>query len=290
MPKSSWATHRFEKRDGMRHCTEPGCGASFQLNTSTDGLKKHFKNRHKAEAIALGFLDAPVLVAGAAVAADGPHSSQDSVVDMQLDDGASAAAASRPAPYAPSSGSKRSRSECASVSSPAAASAKRQQTLKSAFVGVNNAALCPAVALCFASNHIAYNVADSSSFAAMCHALRNSSCAIPKRTAVKAGISQLAVQLREEVLLRLSSKGSAAAASAAAAPPVRSQSVLEAAMRCLLESYIAQHGITLAVFDRGSRYWNNDRRNALQSALPPGGYMLDDAITSIRDMLEEQNE
>lgn len=82
----------------------------------------------------------------------------------------------------------------------------------------------------------------------------------------------------------------ASAASAAAAPAVRSQSLLDGDMRSLLDSYIAEHAITLAAFRRNCRYWNNDRRNALQAALPAGGYVVDDAITAIKHILDEQHE
>lgn len=217
MPKAGWATLCLEKRDGMRHCLEQGCTATFELTTATGGLRKHFEKKHREKAIALGFLSRERPIFASAAAADAAdagsaaaHSSQDSVIDMQLDDGASASAAA-PARPSPSSGSKRSHSDCASVASPVAAGSavKRQTTLKSALAGSNNAALVPAVALCFASNHIAYNVASSPSFSAMCKALRNSTCAIPQRNAVKAGVGFLAVAVKEKVLQRLSSQGSA---------------------------------------------------------------------------------
>jgi hypothetical protein len=82
----------------------------------------------------------------------------------------------------------------------------------------------------------------------------------------------------------------ASASSAAAAAPARSQSMLEGDMRAVLEEYIAEHHITLVAFAARSRYWNNDRRNALQSVLPRGGYVVDDAIASIRSILHEQHE
>jgi len=62
--------------------------------------------------------------------------------------------------------------------------------------------------------------------------------------------------------------------------------MLDADMRLLLENYIAQHAISLESFQRSRRYWNNDRRNALQAALPAGGYVLHDAIAAIRSILD----
>jgi len=214
MPKRSWATDRFVKRDGMRHCLEQGCTATFELTTSTDGLKKHFQKQHKEAAVKLGLLPVPIFAAAfsaaAAAGAAAAASSQDSVVDMVLDDDESAAATPSLRP-SPNSGSKRSIGDNSSsaVSAAQVPAAKRQLTLKSALAGSNNAALIPAVALCFASNHIAYNVASSPTFIAMCKVLRSSTCAVPQRKAVKAGVSALAASVKEKVLLQLSNKSSA---------------------------------------------------------------------------------
>ena len=96
------------------------------------------------------------------------------------------------------------------------------------------------------------------------------------------------------------SAGNAAASSAAAAAaavaspaatataPVRSQTILDSEMRQLLERYIEEHHITL-VSIANRRYWNGDRRNPLQIAIGPGGYLIDYAIAAIKGILEEQH-
>jgi hypothetical protein len=83
---------------------------------------------------------------------------------------------------------------------------------------------------------------------------------------------------------------SSAAAAAAPAAPNRSQSMLDGEMRAVLDTYIADHHITLAAFAPRSRYWNGDRCNALQNALPAGGYVVQEAITAIKSILDEQHE
>jgi hypothetical protein len=88
-------------------------------------------------------------------------------------------------------------------------SVKRQSTLKNSFAGSSNAALPAAMALCFASNHMAHNIADSPSFIALCSAIRSSTCVVPQRRALKAAVESLAVQMKEEVLLRLRSSSCA---------------------------------------------------------------------------------
>src|SRR4051794_9847214 len=62
------------------------------------------------------------------------------------------------------------------------------------------------------------------------------------------------------------------AATAAAAAPVRSQTIIDSEMRQLLERYIEEHHITLVPI-ANRRYWNGDRRNPLQIAIGPGGYL-----------------
>jgi hypothetical protein len=79
-------------------------------------------------------------------------------------------------------------------------------------------------------------------------------------------------------------------AGAAAAGPLRSQSQIDDKMRKVLEAYITEHTVTLHCFKKNSRYWNNDRQNALQAALFAGGYVITDAIDMIKQILEEQHD
>ena len=111
---------------------------------------------------------------------------------MQLDnaDGSSVVAASA----APA---KRAGSELS------AHSAKRQLTMRDALAASSNLTLHEQTALFFATNHIAYNVADSASFRSFCDTIRSTTAPPPHRRALKSAVASLAERLHTRVVQRI---------------------------------------------------------------------------------------
>lgn len=209
-------TH-FAVRDGRRFCLQPSCKAAFALTTGATTLEAHFIREHKDIASQLKLAEkarggsagaaAPAIHFAAPAAATTPVSSQSSAGSVvYMADAVQNCASSSAA------GDKRALSALSSVaSSPAAkrvtvmVAGSAQRSLHSAFMSGGNAALAEATALFFATNHIAYHVADSSSFLAFCSAVRCSNTAPPKRRVVKSAVTQLALNMKADVLQRLRS-------------------------------------------------------------------------------------
>jgi hypothetical protein len=80
-----------------------------------------------------------------------------------------------------------------------------QTTLQHTFAVSSNAQVLKQMALFFADNHIAHNVASSPSFRAFVDAVRVSTCDLPHRNGVKSAISSLADEMREKLWVRLRS-------------------------------------------------------------------------------------
>ena len=78
-----------------------------------------------------------------------------------------------------------------------------QTTLPFAFASSGRISAARQMALCFATNRIAYNVADNPTFRAFCDAVRLSNSALPSRRALKEETSALADDMRKQVLTRL---------------------------------------------------------------------------------------
>jgi cytochrome c-type biogenesis protein CcmH/NrfF len=78
-----------------------------------------------------------------------------------------------------------------------------QQTVYASLHAAGNALLAPAAARLFARHGLPHRLADSKEMAAFLLAVRRSTCPPPKRAAIKEAQTQLAADLREEVIARL---------------------------------------------------------------------------------------
>jgi hypothetical protein len=86
--------------------------------------------------------------------------------------------------------------------------AKRQLTLHASLTHSANSNVLQSMALAFATNHIAHNVASSATFRAFLDAVRRSTVPLPARDGLKTHISQLAADMRAQVLERLRASSS----------------------------------------------------------------------------------
>jgi hypothetical protein len=80
-----------------------------------------------------------------------------------------------------------------------------QFTLSQSFLPSTNAVVAKQMALFFATNHISHHIADSDTFRAFCDALRSSTVSLPSRKSLKASISKLSDEMREQLWGRLRS-------------------------------------------------------------------------------------
>lgn len=85
-----------------------------------------------------------------------------------------------------------------------------QFTLSQSFLPSTNAVVAKQMALFFATNHISHHIADSDTFRAFCDALRSSTVSLPSRKSLKASISKLSDEMREQLWGRLRSEKSPA--------------------------------------------------------------------------------
>jgi len=180
------------------------CPLSYSLRSGHGTLHDHMKSKHSHKLA--NDASQPAAAAAAAAAASGHGHASDadecSSITAAAPYAGGAAAASAPFSPAPSAGSKRSSSAVSSLLESQPKGAK-QQTLLSAFSSSANSSLVQQTALFFATNHIAYNVADSASFRSFCAALRGSTAAVPGRRAVKNAVADLAESTRSAVVQRI---------------------------------------------------------------------------------------
>ncbi|MGA8137581.1 MAG: DUF domain-containing protein [Pseudomonas gingeri] len=96
-------------------------------------------------------------------------------------------------------------SKRAAVRTPSTAErpAKRQLTLTQSLLHAANPHVLSNMALFFATNHIAYNVASSETFRAFIDSVRRSSVELPGREGLKTEMAALAADMRSQVLQRL---------------------------------------------------------------------------------------
>lgn len=203
LPKKFVVATWFVIRDNApnkRHCKL--CDSAYALTSANSTLKRHVQGAHPI-AFERGTPALPVAASAARLESDAMELSSVS------GEGAAAAAAAAPSSQAQFTASvlqKRSQTVASLNSSECSSAAPRplkQQKLTESNAAAHNKQLAKAVALCFASNHIAYNVADSASFAAMLEAARGSTIVFPKRTAVKTALGQVEASLREQVIARI---------------------------------------------------------------------------------------
>ena len=165
------------------------CPLSYSLRSGHGTLHDHMKSKHSHKLA--NDASQPAAAAAAAAAASGHGHASDadecSSITAAAPYAGGAAAASAPFSPAPSAGSKRSSSAVSSLLESQPKGAK-QQTLLGAFSSSANSSLVQQTALFFATNHIAYHVADSASFRSLCAAQRTLRCDLEGR--VRTGIRQ----------------------------------------------------------------------------------------------------
>ena len=183
---------RFVRGEQKRCCKY--CARPYSMKSGHGTLSDHMNAQHKSK------LTPPTVAAAAATASQEVEDSSD-MFDMTQSPQTGAAAAAAAASSSSSVLQSPKRAASAVFSEPE--SVKRQTTLPSMLAAASNASLPEQVALFFAANHIAYNVADSATFIALCHALRNSSAPPPRRTAVKNAVGTLADKMRTAVVQRI---------------------------------------------------------------------------------------
>jgi hypothetical protein len=175
-------------RDGVQKRQCNACKNLYGIGTGNGTLKTHYESKHF-------FTLTRYLRAEAAVEAPLIDSISDSSLSV-----VSASPARAPAAAAAANPLKRSFS---AVTVHSGDSKHTQQTITQGFIAPNNQALHKATAPFFATNHIAYNIADSASFRTFVAAVRSSSKPAPNRKAIKRSITELAGSIKNEVLTGL---------------------------------------------------------------------------------------
>jgi uncharacterized C2H2 Zn-finger protein len=166
----------------------------IRKNGGTGTLRGHVNRAHHAlfEAWVQAARIAPPAIAAAAAAS--AAASRD-VVDDDSD-----------VQSVPSTPRKRTSSAyigSGSSASVQSSSKSRTRTISTMYAPLHSAALPAAIARCFATNHIAYNVASSPSFLALIDTARGCTDPMPQRKAVKTAIQLSARAMRARLLQRL---------------------------------------------------------------------------------------
>jgi hypothetical protein len=169
--------------NGMRHCNHCSSQYSLPKGGGSGSLRKHVKLHHVAHFEVWQAARIAPPAAAAAAAVDASRDNESDVISV------------------PSTPSRRTASACSG--SGGSAQSKRQRTLSGMFAPLQSAALPAALARCFATNHIAYNVASSPSFLALVDVLRGSIAPVPQRNAVKSAMQVSARAMRARLLQRL---------------------------------------------------------------------------------------
>jgi hypothetical protein len=192
----------FTVSGGYALCNQLGCQKKyvFLKGHGTGTLTQHMEKHHTALFFKMNSSPAPAPAAVCAAAAASSSSSSlklPSPMDLREDDNCSNTTSAEVGRH------KRISASSEFTSPPA----KRNATYTQRNIGCLLASGTPLVehtALYFATNHIAYNVADTPSFKSFCAALReHSDTRLPSRRALKAGVSVLADKLRSQVIERI---------------------------------------------------------------------------------------
>lgn len=185
LPSALYTLEVNERGEKSRYlCKQCTKAYPYVAHGSTSNLKAHYQSKHPA---ALGEYQARKQQAAAA-------DEEMSVVTTSSAFSSSASVASPP----PSK-----RAAAAAADGDAGSSVKRAKQSTISFQPSANTVVLKQMALFFATNYIAFNVASSDTFRAFADALRFSSMPLPGREGLKTEVSKLEAEMRTELLRRL---------------------------------------------------------------------------------------
>ena len=253
-------------------CKQVGCHSSYSFSSTGGTLSKHYKVSHPKVWATLH----PVLVL-AIVAPAVAHNGHEGM-DIEDDTRSYPAAAAAPAASVSSGSQKRYRSPDSIRSPPKrtnTVASATQPTLQTAFTALNNTSLAQKVALFFATNHIAYNIADSSSFRELVVAIRSTTTAVPHRTALKEAVGSLADITRTAVVQRITGGTAPVTIAIDGWTNVRHVKITNVMLLC---SGVVQQEMFVKMNYRAliNREQHYQLRPSLIELLPDGDYSLDD--------------